>query len=159
MGGEKASQEYEAAVFLAGLNQEQYQGILDELANSYLSRRDKYPKSLVAAHNLVSNWKGTSKVKRPNKTNNGVSFHQQYDDSNKITNATEGILRRSDGKPVKCNICGGNHYPRECNQNITPRNNSGNVSRTPKSSDKNNDDNKLAVEGDTQVKTGNVVDD
>ena len=47
--------------FLYGLSRDQYQDLLDQLANSYLSGQDAYPKTLVVAYNLVTDQMGSNK--------------------------------------------------------------------------------------------------
>ena len=50
-----AKEAYEGIAFLCSLNGDRYQNLMDNLANSFLTGEDKYPKSLVAAYNLVVN--------------------------------------------------------------------------------------------------------
>ena len=52
----KARAAYGAMSFLCGLNKEHYQDLLNDLAKSYLAGRDEYPKTLVGAYNIVTNW-------------------------------------------------------------------------------------------------------
>ena len=107
---------YEAMSFLSGLNVDRYQDLLDELANSYLNGRDEYPKNLVATYKLVTNWKGKTKPPRQN-YNDGVNFNtmgeEEVDGQTHLT-TDDKILCRRDGTPVRCIICGENHYPNKC---------------------------------------------
>lgn len=65
---------YMAMAFLSGLNNDKYQGLLDELTNAFLSGRDEYPKTVVDAYNLVTNWRGKKPASQL-KINDGVNFN------------------------------------------------------------------------------------
>ena len=107
---------YSAIAFLCGLNQARYQGLLDELANSYLNGQDEYPKTIVAAYNLALHWSRGNETAHVG-NNDGVTFSTTDDDNDEAAqvNATsDGMVRRSDGILVKCKICGGNHWPNKC---------------------------------------------
>ena len=106
---------YKATAFLCGLNQTKYQNLLDDLSNSFLSGRDEYPKDLVSAYNLVLNWAGSEKYSYTDRE--GVAFGTIDEDDTEATLATDGVMRRRDGVPVKCVICGGNHWPNKCQIN------------------------------------------
>ena len=66
---------YQAIAYLCCLNQVWYQPLLDELANYFLNGRDEYPKTLIAAYNLVTNWSGKHQVTEI-KEGDGVAFNQ-----------------------------------------------------------------------------------
>ena len=98
---EKAKAAYKAMSFLCGLNKYRYQDLLNDLANAYLAGCDKYPKSLVAAYNLMTNWHSTNKQPRT-KTNNCGAFNT-VDDSktNKKSQHSDGLICT---RGVKCFI-------------------------------------------------------
>ena len=103
---------YGAIAFLCGLNQTRFQGLMDELANSYLNGRDEYPKTIVAAYNLVLHWAGGNKT-APTGQNDAVSFNT-IDEEADVNTTSGGVILRKDGLPVKCVICGDNHWPNKC---------------------------------------------
>lgn len=110
----KARAAYKAMTFLCGLNKDRYQDLLDDLANSYLAGQDEYPKTLVAAYNLVTNWKSPHKHPKL-KTNDGVAFNTVKQDMNEKKQASNnGVVRTKAGKIVWCFICGENHYKSNC---------------------------------------------
>ena len=76
----KTKDTYQATAFLAGLNKGRYKYMLDEIANSFLDGRDKYPKNLVSDYKLVTNWKGKTKTPR-----------QHFDDGINFTNVDETL--------------------------------------------------------------------
>ena len=119
---------YKATAFLCGLNQTKYQHLLDDLSNSFLNGRDEYPKDLVAAYNLVLNWAGSEKYSYSDRE--GVAFGTVDDQDPEITLATDGIIRRRDGVPVSCVICGGNHWPSKCPNKRSRRGNKNNNDST-----------------------------
>ena len=104
----EAKDTYEAMVFLCSLNKERYQDLLDQLVNAYLSGRGEYPKTLISAYNLVTNWRGGNQQPCV-KPNNGVAFNTVKEEDDK-TNQDNGIVRSKAGKIVKCFICNGNHF-------------------------------------------------
>ena len=108
---DKAQEAYAAIVFLCTLNRDRYQDLLNELVNAYLKGRDDYLKTLVAAHKLVTNWRGEQKPQHNDCTNDGLNFVQKGD---KDVHTTKGShsnkLLRKDGSLVKCHIYGANHY-------------------------------------------------
>ena len=106
----ESKEAYEAVAFLCGLNGERYQGLLDELANAFLNGRDEYPKTVVDAYNLVSNWKGSSKSQKL-PTTDGMAFNTNANNEHINTNTTDGVVLKRDGEPVKCFTCQGNHCP------------------------------------------------
>ena len=85
---------------------------MDELANSYLNGRDEYPKTIVAAYNLVLHWAGGNKT-APTGQNDAVSFNT-IDEEADVNTTSGGVILRKDGLPVKCVICGDNHWPNKC---------------------------------------------
>ena len=143
----EAKEQFDAAAFLSGLNYQRYQTLVDELSNSFLNGRDKYPRLVVAAYKLVTNWKGLLAAPAL-KPNSGVTIAQagneQQEAQHTTTNATKGILKRRDGMPVVCKICSDNHYTNECpdkappQQNSTTSSNSSRKTTTKKDKDKTN---------------------
>ena len=99
------------------MNAQRYQGLLDELSNAFLNGRDEYPRNLVGAYKLVTNWKGDVAL-APLKPDSGLAFSQsgttEETSQDASTNATRGRLKRRDGTDVECVICGGNHFPNDC---------------------------------------------
>eukprot|EP00957_Ditylum_brightwellii_P000749 58582-Ditylum_brightwellii.AAC.1 len=52
----QATEAYYAYAFISGVNWKKYTKLLEDLSNAYLHGKDKYPKTLVAAHKLITNW-------------------------------------------------------------------------------------------------------
>ena len=89
---------------------------MDDLSNSYLAGRDKYPKTVVDVLNLVQNWKG-QKNTSTTRYNDGVNFQTigKEKDGNEFINVNRGgILHKKNGQPVKCFTCSGNHFKSDC---------------------------------------------
>ena len=109
---------YEAMAFLAGLNPDRYQDLLNELANAFNAGRDEYPKTLTDAHKYVTSWIGSRRQPGAGRTSDAVAFVTQEDAPEKKeegqSHATDGVLRRRNGTPVECYICGGNHLKPDC---------------------------------------------
>ena len=112
-----ADDSFQVAAFLCGLNGLCYQSLIDDLSNLFMKNCDEYPQDLVSAYKVATNWKGSI---RPNalKLDTGAASAQQDEETKESSdadvNVTTAILCPTDGKPVVCNICQGNHYPMEC---------------------------------------------
>ena len=92
-----------------------YQGLLDELSHAYLNSRDKYPRTLVYAYKLITNWKGESTL-TPLKSDSVTTFTQSgnKDQPQDTTiRVTKGKLKHHKSTDVECHICSANHYANE----------------------------------------------
>ena len=90
---EECREAYLVITFLCGLNCDKYQDLLDDLSNSYLAGRDKYPQTVVDAYNLVTNWKG-KKSSQGTRLNDGINFNTVGDEKiDGEINLNRGILR------------------------------------------------------------------
>jgi len=113
----EAKNAYEAMVYLCSLNWDRYQDIMDKLANSFLQVRDNYPKTLVAAHRMATEWRGSKRRNDGGVNNDRVNFLQDGEDDINGSGAaltTKSAVLKRDGAPVKCNICNENHWQRDC---------------------------------------------
>ena len=74
---------------------------MDDLSNSYLSGRDEYPKKVVDAYNLVTNWKAKKSGARI-KLNDGVNFNTYGEGTHKgDVHVSKGVIQKMNGQPVK----------------------------------------------------------
>lgn len=60
-----------AAAFIQGANGNKCNKLKDDLENSFIQNDDRHPKDLLAAHNLLTNWKQTTQQGAQNRRNNG----------------------------------------------------------------------------------------
>ena len=93
-----AKEAYEGIAFLCGLNGDRYQKLMDDLANSFLTGEDKYPRSLVGAYNLVVNWKGSPTVATTSVAD-GVAFTTFEDDKDFVNATTDKVIRKKTVNP------------------------------------------------------------
>lgn len=61
-----------AVAFIQGANAEKYSKLKDDLENSFTQNDDKYPKDLLGAYNLLTNWKQTQQASRNRRGNEPV---------------------------------------------------------------------------------------
>ena len=114
----ESKEKYLAMAFLCGLNKEKYQGLMDDLSNSFLNGRDEYPETVVEAHSLVLHWRGKKSGSKM-RYNDGVNFSTigEEEDNDDFVQVNRGsIIRKKNGQPVKCFTCGGNHFKTDCPQ-------------------------------------------
>jgi len=111
-----AQEAYDAIAVLCSANGERFQLLLNYLSNSYLSSRDKYPKTVVEAYNLLTNWRGSNGIKAP--LSDGVSFTTDGDEEEHLHTTKGGILRKRNGDPVECYECSRDHYANKCPKGV-----------------------------------------
>ena len=100
--------------FLCGLNRKKYQGLLDEVANSYLNGRNEYPTTLVSAKDLAISWRGFQKDETIPRANDGAAFNtgSEYEACAHTTvNGTK--MGKDNTTTVKCFNCNSYHYRNE----------------------------------------------
>ena len=103
--------------YLCGLNKDQFQTMMDDLANSYLNGCDEYPKTLVEAYNYAIRYKGVKP--RNKKGGEGIAFATEHEDSDEQEeyHATSGKVLSHKGVPVRFYLCKKNHYLSDCPKN------------------------------------------
>ena len=99
-----ANQHAKATAFLLGSDRTRYGKLIEDLENDYLQGSNNYPKTVIAAYNLLTNWKQDIRHGWHAPTADGVAF------------ATDG--KKSTGKKpvnVTCHKCGiKGHYATDC---------------------------------------------
>ena len=118
---QKSRDKYEVIMYLCGLNQNRFQGLIDNLNNSFLQGRDKYPQSLTEAYKLSTNWRETPRQRAIDK-GDAINFLQDADSNDEcnddhadIALTTKGKeVRHKNGTLIKCDVCGGNHWINQC---------------------------------------------
>eukprot|EP00957_Ditylum_brightwellii_P201765 15327139-Ditylum_brightwellii.AAC.1 len=124
----KSTKAYFAYAFLSGSNQRKYAKMLEDLSNAFLKGKDKYPKTLVAAHKRLASWENVSSQSSRG-SNNVIAFategyeeqsneeeSEEHSDCKEVTLATKGdeIVRTKKGKKVTCWNYGGNYFSNMC---------------------------------------------
>ena len=71
---EEVKRRYHALAFLCGLNRKRYQGLLDELAHSFLNGRNAYPKTLASVKKLATELHRFQKEDQNPRANDGAAF-------------------------------------------------------------------------------------
>eukprot|EP00957_Ditylum_brightwellii_P067471 5121316-Ditylum_brightwellii.AAC.1 len=103
-------------------------GAVVNLSNAYLRRKDKYPKTLVGAHTLLTSWENHA-ASHTSLPNDGIAFTtngyeewfktEEYEDAleeDNVALATDGeeVLLSRKGEKVICFNCRDNHYANKC---------------------------------------------
>uniref|UniRef100_A0A7S1FW36 Uncharacterized protein n=1 Tax=Corethron hystrix TaxID=216773 RepID=A0A7S1FW36_9STRA len=95
-------------MYLCGLNQSRFQGLINSLNNAFIQGRNKYPQSLTKAYKLSTNWQETTRQKAINKGE--MNFLQDTDsdddesdddDGGDVSLATKGKGEKTEGKEVR----------------------------------------------------------
>ena len=90
--------------FLLGCDRSRYGKLIEDLENDYLQGRNNYPTTVVAAYNLLTNWKQENRAGWRPPTADGVAF----------TNADDG-KKAPIKRNVTCHKCGvKGHYATDC---------------------------------------------
>ena len=133
------SQKRKATHFIDSLN-EKYTSFRVLQVNNSTSGVQRYANTLAEAYDRASNWMTTNslfmtgydfafatksvdkkKLKKDGKDNKGS--HSKHDNKkgqeNKLTNSEkyrgkDGVLRSRKGNIIDCNVCGGNHFEKDC---------------------------------------------
>ena len=93
-----------AMAFLLGCDRSRYGKLIEDLENDFLQGRNTYPTTVVAAYNLLTNWKQENRAGWRTPTADGVAF-TNTDDGKKAP------LKRN----VTCHMCGvKGHYATDC---------------------------------------------
>jgi Zinc knuckle len=91
-----------AIAFLLGCDRARYGKLIEDLENDFLQGRNNYPKTVVAAYNLITNWKQENRFGWRAPQADGVAF------------ATDG-KKTPTKKNVNCHKCGvKGHYATDC---------------------------------------------
>jgi hypothetical protein len=113
---EAAKQVYLAVTFLSGSDRNRYGKMLEDLENSHLQGRDKSPRTLTAAYNLMVHWRNSIKVTENtgNPGGEGVAFTNvtaDEDSKQGMALTTEGQPEKRDISHITCFNCGDKgHY-------------------------------------------------
>jgi hypothetical protein len=110
----KATQEeYLTMAFLLGSNHNQYGKLIKNLENHYAQGQDRYPKTLMSAYSLLTNWKQDAHniMRFLGPTNEGVSFVHTNgnEDAEHALNTTGHKSRKEwlkDRVNTTCHKCG-----------------------------------------------------
>ena len=82
---EEAKQEYLAVAFLMGADRSRYGLLIQSLENDYIQGVNKYPKNLVDAYHLITNWKHDTRHYTKGTNEDEVTFAQ---DTDRLANVT-----------------------------------------------------------------------
>ena len=96
---------------------ERYDQYIEDFENSFLQGQDKYPKTVTAAYNLLTNWKQDPRnmMQAIGPVNDGVSFTNFTSKEETMALATQGKRVTKDKAHVTCFKCKGTgHYANEC---------------------------------------------
>ena len=92
-----------AIAFLLGCDRSRYGKLVEDLENDFLQGRNNYPTTVVAAYNLLTNWKQENRSGWRTPTADGVAF----------ANADDG--KKTIKRNVTCHKCGvKGHYATDC---------------------------------------------
>ena len=95
---EKVKEAQLAIAFLMGADRVQYGGLLAELENDYLKGSDQYPKTMVAAYNLLVNYKIDMTRVGVTASSDGMAFTNVDGDSEDGDEANEGTTLAMQGQ-------------------------------------------------------------
>ena len=103
-----------AIAFLLGCDRSRYGKLIEDLENDCLQGRNNYPTTVVAAYNLLTNWKQENRAGWRAPTTDGVAF----------ANADDG--KKTTKRNVTCHKCGvKGHYVTDCPELAAERTASG----------------------------------
>ena len=98
LASEKVKEAQLAIAFLMGADRVQYGGLLAELENDYLKGSDQYPKTMVAAYNLLVNYKIDMTRVGATASSDGMAFTNVDGDSEDGDEANEGTTLAMQGQ-------------------------------------------------------------
>jgi hypothetical protein len=123
----EAQDEYLAVAFLLHADRTRYSSMLQDYENDFLQGQDNYHKTIVAANNVLTNWKHDPHKVLHGNANDGVSFSNVAagldsinEPGSKITLATNTSepkkdYQRRDKSQVTCHrCCKKGHFASEC---------------------------------------------
>ena len=112
----EAEDRYSAAGYMCGLDRGNYQGMVDNLVNAFLSGQDIYPKSKVQVHKLITGWSGSGHGTFKDRSD-GVNFatidEKEEGDDARIHTTTWKLLTKT-SEPVVYFVWGKNHWHSDC---------------------------------------------
>ena len=119
----EARERYLGTAFLCGSDRAQYGGLLEKIKNDFVQGQDNYPKMLVAAYNLLTNWKQDpcNMVRMVGQINDGVAFTNVDDRvSGAALVTSDGTSKKGHGgdkSHITCHRCGvKGHFVNECDE-------------------------------------------
>ena len=100
----EADARVKAVAFLLGSDKARYGKLIEDLENDYLQGRNNYPRTVLAAYNLLTNWKQETRFGWRAPQADGVAFA-----------TTDGGKKTPVKKNVTCHKCGvKGHYATDC---------------------------------------------
>jgi hypothetical protein len=122
---------YLAIAFLLGADCNRYGALIEKLENDFIQGKDKYPKTVVQAYHLITNYKNNPKnlLRAFGASNNGVAFTTFMEQKNgkgsaKDNDGTPKERQRGGGRGAEnitcynCEVVG--HYTSDCRRRMEP---------------------------------------
>jgi hypothetical protein len=120
----EAQEQYLAAAFMLGSNRNRYGKLIESLENDYLQGCNNYPKTLMSAYNLLTNWKYAS-MHMIGPSNDGVSFahmsgEEDFEQGTSLANNGKEGNGKRDKSHITCHRCNKKgHSANECKADKT----------------------------------------